>query len=178
MELEVTGKFPPQVAGTLYRTGPSHYKVDTENGEFALSHWFDGFTQIYRFKLVADDNGGCRVYYSSRRQTDELVDQVRKTGSLDGIITFGQQRDPCMSLFQKVKSVFRPTGLGKSPGFSNVGATITANMPGMPKNRLTGLTDNTQIKLSDLETLEPVGVTDQSSLHPSLKVRDFSAILA
>jgi torulene dioxygenase len=70
----------------------------------------------------------------------------------------------------------------------NVGVTITTNSSGMPSNqsaangidgpskadvRNTGFavlkTDNSQMKTIDIETLEPVGVTEQRQLHPDLK---------
>lgn len=41
VELAVQGKIPACVAGTLYRTGPGHYKLDgTPVGEYKISHWF------------------------------------------------------------------------------------------------------------------------------------------
>jgi torulene dioxygenase len=72
------------------RNGPGNHKLTTETGEFACSHWFDGFSHLYRFELAATPAGNCEVNYSSRRQVDGLIEQVRKTGRLEGI-TFGQK---------------------------------------------------------------------------------------
>ncbi|KKK21384.1 hypothetical protein AOCH_000719 [Aspergillus ochraceoroseus] len=156
IELKVVGTFPPQLAGTLYRTGPGSYKVDSEKGEYARSHWFDGFSQLHRFQIVPDGSGSCRVYYTSRSQVDDLIERARKTGHLDGIITFGQKRDPCVSFFEKVKSVFQPSRPdSRIPGMANVAVTVRPNMPGMPKGTLTNLTDANQIQYSDINTLEP-----------------------
>lgn len=161
----------------MYRTGPGQYKVDTENGEYARSHWFDGFTQLHRFQLIPDDSGGCRVHYNSRRQVDELLEQARKSKDIDGIVTFGQKRDPCMSLFGKVKSRFQPYAPDRShPQLWVVGVTVAAEMPGMPKGTLSSSTDANMIQQAHPETLEPVGVTDQKVLHPELKVGDSSKL--
>ncbi|KAL4865090.1 hypothetical protein BDV12DRAFT_200473 [Aspergillus spectabilis] len=171
-KLKVVGKFPLEVAGTLYRTGPAHYKVDTPKGEYARSHWFDGFSQIHRFQIIPDpdDESTCRVLYTSKSQVDELLEEARKGGSLDNYITFGQKRDPCMSYFEKVKAIFKPADTGKNrPGMANVGVTVRPNMPGYSKGTVTALTDANQIQTLDLETLEPVGVTTQTQLHPDLK---------
>ncbi|KAJ7210652.1 hypothetical protein C8J57DRAFT_1733609 [Mycena rebaudengoi] len=81
---------PAYAAGILLRNGPGNHKLTTETGEFACSHWFDGFSHLYRFELAATPAGDCKVNYSSRRQVDGLIEQVRKTGKLEGV-TFGQK---------------------------------------------------------------------------------------
>jgi torulene dioxygenase len=172
----------------LYRTGPGNHRIkDTAVGDFSCSHWFDGFSHVYRFELIPTGDGFCKVVYSSRRQVDGLIEKVRKTGKLDGI-TFGQKRDPCESVFQKMKTTFAPMLFPsqadrKIPDHSNIGVTIAPNVPGFaptekPKtiaggktpqvNNLICFTDATGIKTIDPETLEPIGVTDQRSLHPDL----------
>ncbi|KAL4992669.1 carotenoid oxygenase [Aspergillus falconensis] len=172
-ELKITGKFPLSLAGTLYRTGPAHYKLDTPSGQYARSHWFDGFSQIHRFEIIPDEERGCcRVTYTSRSQVDELLEEGRKGGNIDKYITFGQKRDPCMSLFEKVKATFLPADATKEkdrPGLSNVGVTVRPNMPGLPRDTITALSDSNQIQYLDLGTLEPVGVTTQKGLHLELK---------
>src|SRR5277367_4361056 len=106
IELVVKGSIPSIAAGILYRTGPGNHRIkDTASGDFSCSHWFDGFTHVYRFELIPTANGSCKVVYSSRRQVDGLIEKVRKTGKLDSI-TFGQKRDPCESIFQKMKTTF------------------------------------------------------------------------
>lgn len=97
------------------RTGPAQREVDG----FKLSHWFDGFTKIYRFHLIPENNGACKVLYNSRCQVDAQLERVRRTGRLDGI-TFAQKRDPCVSFFGKLQAVFEPSR-GGDPADSNVG---------------------------------------------------------
>lgn len=176
VELMVKGIIPPFAAGTLFRTGPSHHKIsDGANGDFACSHWFDGFTRIYRFEMSATPEGSCKVMYSSRGQVDDLIDEVRKTGKMSGI-SFGQKKDPCETYFQKLKQTFEPSGLSKSAGMSNIGVTIAPNVAGMEEiitgdtmiKNLVTFTDNAIIKKLDPTTLEPMGVIDQTALHPEL----------
>jgi torulene dioxygenase len=103
VELPIKGTIPAAVAGTLYRTGPGTFKV--EGSDFECDHWFDGFAHVHRFQIEAQPDGACKVFYNSRRQNDALVEHARKHGNLDGV-SFGQKRDPCESLFQKMKTSF------------------------------------------------------------------------
>ncbi|PWY92831.1 carotenoid oxygenase [Aspergillus heteromorphus CBS 117.55] len=179
LELPIIGTFPSCLAGTLYRTGPGTYKVP--DSKFQLSHWFDGFTHLHRFQLVAKPKGGCKVFYTSRRQVDAMIEEARKLGSLKDI-TFGQKRDPCESIFHKVKSIFLPAINKLDPVLVNSGVTVFANAPVAPPHlkaterpesvqfhNLTTLTDANVIKHINPDTLEPLGVTQQTTLHPSLK---------
>jgi torulene dioxygenase len=188
IDLAIKGSFPAAVAGILYRTGPGNHRLkDTAKGDFKIDHWFDGFAHIYRFELIPTADGSCRVLYSSRRQTDGLVEKIRKTGKLEQI-TFGQKRDPCESIFQKMKTTFAPMlfrsqGDDDIPDHSNIAVTIAPNVPGFGNrekskvvegdkrpqvNNLVCFRDASGIKTIDPETLEPMGVTDQRSLHPDL----------
>ncbi|KAL3457464.1 carotenoid oxygenase [Aspergillus heterothallicus] len=178
IELQVVGSLPNQLAGTLYRIGPGTYKV--KGSHFQLSHWFDGFSFVHRFELVPQSTTGtCKVLYNSRGQVDALVEEARKSRTLKGI-TFGQKRDPCESIFRKVKSIFHPPFSSKDPGLVNAGVTLHANAPGVPEilrarpdgarfRSLASLTDANVLKHIDPETLEPIGVTRQSDLHYDLK---------
>ncbi|KAE8382961.1 carotenoid oxygenase [Aspergillus bertholletiae] len=161
VELAVTGCIPSYAAGVLYRTGPGKYKVDGENGDtFQVSHWFDGFSETHRFRLVGSDatQPSMRVFYNSRFSTDYLMEEARKTGRLEKI-SFGQKRDPCKTVFQKAQSEFSPDpssanmrGLDKpvgenqlavfqkaqgelnpDPSSANIGVTLSVNMPGLDK---------------------------------------------
>ncbi|CEO60624.1 hypothetical protein PMG11_05241 [Penicillium brasilianum] len=182
VELAVTGRIPAYAAGTLYRTGPGKSQVETEEGQtFHISHWFDGFSQTHRFQIIdSGESESTRVLYNSRFATDELVEYVRKTGSL-ARLGFGQKRDPCKSVFNKVQSEFEPPS---GPSGSNVGVTLSVNMPGLdvqPEDESTerwgsakgirtlyAKTDYNKFKKLDPETLEPIGLASQESLHPEL----------
>lgn len=177
VELTVKGEIPYYAAGVLYRTGPLGYKAKTIDGKtWSAKHWFDGFSGIHRFQIdFPDANGPAKVQYRSRRTVDEYLETVRKTGKVD-CTTFGPQRDPCESYFKKVSSMFT-----SSRDTKNVGVTLSINMPGggfqksMVNGHTNGIvtlhakTDSSQLKKIDPETLQPLGLVDQSILHPDLK---------
>ncbi|KAJ5720859.1 uncharacterized protein N7483_008793 [Penicillium malachiteum] len=183
VELSVTGHIPAYAAGTLYRTGPGKSQIETENGElFKLSHWFDGLSQTHRFQIISDDDSQTRVLYNSRFSTDDMLESIRKTGSF-GRPGFGQNRDPCKEAFKKVETEFEPR---QSLSTSNIGVTLSVNMPGFKKpsdeeessaerwadskgiRNLYAKTDFNAFKKLDPETLEPIGMATQASLHPDL----------
>lgn len=139
---------------------------------------------MHKFDLTSASKGDkdvCdSVEYSSYCQVDELIEQARKTGRLDGI-TFGQKRDPCDTFYQKVKTVFKPI-LPSSTHTANVGVALRDVLPvealnategqtrsGSSSRRLLTVTsDHYVTKQFDADTLEPLGVTKQAHLHPSL----------
>ena len=163
----------------------------TDNGNgFQASHWFDGFTQVHRFLILppTEENPSTKVLYNSRRTVDGLVERVRKSGRLDGF-SFGQKRDPCQSFFKKLSSMF----VASTPAYEptkgradtrNVGVTLSLNTPGLPSpesqavisgrdtnsgtSTLINKTDASVYQLLDPETLEPIGVADQTVLHKEL----------
>lgn len=175
----MTGHIPDYAAGVLYRTGPGKYTVDTENGDtFKISHWFDGFNQTHRFQIYAPDesHASTRVFYNSRFSTDLLIEEVRKTGSLEKLSS-GQKRDPCRTVFHKVQTSYAPEN---DPSYHNIGVTLSVNMPGLGHEtgdrarnasgikNLYAKTDASHYKQIDPETLEPIGLAAQKDLHPEL----------
>ncbi|KAI1751365.1 carotenoid cleavage dioxygenase 1 [Xylaria castorea] len=185
VELQVTGSIPSWAAGTLYRTGPGGYNVEnTPKGTFKTTHWFDGFAHTHRFEIIADPDdpkGLVRVQYSSRHQAEDYVDAIRKTGRAPGL-SFGQRQDPCIGIFGKVMSVFKREEPRPTPGSENVCVAVHADMPGFTsrsehessghrgKNNMLYLTtDSNLIQEISPETLEPIGLARQHSLHPLLK---------
>jgi len=177
VQLNVKGAIPAYAAGVLYRTGPGSYKVDTEKGTtFALSHWFDGHNEVHRFELRPAEDGTMRVFYNSRHTVDERINIIKKTGSLKGF-TFGQKNDPCKSYFKKFMSFFDSSDVrGSTP--PNVGVTLSVNMPGFDGQThgqpsaieaLHTKTDASLYQKIDPQTLEPIGIAKQESLHPDLK---------
>lgn len=184
----MTGTIPAYAAGTLYRTGPGSYQVETHKGNtFSTSHWFDGFTQVHRFQIIVppESPSAVRVLYNSKTNVDALIEQIRRTGDLNGFC-FGQKRDPCESYFKKMTSLFVPAvtsllGLdSKDESLSNTGVTVSPNFPGLESSRPTDTlqtpqlkslwlkSDTKTLKEIDPETLEPIGIADQKKLHPSL----------
>lgn len=105
--------------------------------------------------------------------------------------TFGAKRDPCLSLFQKIQSVFTPllrSKPGLAPNAANVSVSLSPNFPGLSRTgerreteepvpisrgkrhvaNLANKTDSAVMQMIDPETLEPIGLVRQRSLHPSL----------
>lgn len=171
------GTIPPYAAGTLYRTGPGKSQVETKDGQlFQLSHWFDGFSQTHRFQILASKDS-TRVLYNSRFSTDALIEHIRTTGDMHRF-GFGQKRDPCKSVFNKVQTEYVPPS---GPNSMNIGVTLSVNMPGLDPQlnesterwangirSLYAKTDYNGFKKLDPETLEPIGLANQQSLHPDL----------
>ncbi|SPO07108.1 related to beta-carotene 15,15`-dioxygenase [Cephalotrichum gorgonifer] len=130
IELKVVGEIPAWAYGSLYRTGPGVSEIETEaakGGMFRFSHWFDGLAHTHRFEIVAsgaeadgenvgtngDGEGigakaadGVRVFYSSRRQSDRMMEHIKANGTLRST-SFGQKADPCVGILGKFMSVFR-----------------------------------------------------------------------
>lgn len=176
----MTGNIPAYAAGTLYRTGPGKSQVETEDGQlFKLAHWFDGFSQTHRFQIiVTNDDRSVRVLYNSRFSTDALIEKVRKEGYMIG---FGDERDPCKEVFNKVQTEYVPPSI---PSEKNIGVTLSINMPGLDTpseedsaerwsdskgvRTLYAKTDYNAFKKLDPETLEPIGLASQQDLHPDL----------
>ncbi|KAI1161211.1 carotenoid oxygenase [Nemania serpens] len=182
--LKVTGSIPSWAAGTLYRTGPGGYNVEnTPRGTFKTTHWFDGFAHTHRFQIIADPRyprEPVRVEYTSRHQAEDYVESIRKTGRLLGL-SFGQRQDPCVGIFGKIMSVFRREEPEPAPASANVCVTVHTDLPGFTSNSrkersghrgnksLYLATDASIIQEILPETLEPIGLARQHSLHPLLK---------
>lgn len=174
------GNIPAYTAGTLYRTGPGKSQVETKDGQlFQVSHWFDGFSQTHRFQILSSEDS-TRVLYNSRFGTDALLEHVRTTGEV-GKFGFGQKRDPCKSVFKKVQTEYVPPIV---PDSVNIGVTLSVNMPGLDHDpngsnerwangirTLYAKTDYNGFQKLDPETLEPIGLASQQSLHPDLAGR-------
>ncbi|OAA65049.1 Carotenoid oxygenase [Cordyceps fumosorosea ARSEF 2679] len=177
--LKVQGSIPEWAAGSLYRTGPGQSSVETDsNGTYNISHWFDGLAHSHKFDIVppAAPGGQTSVMYSSRRQSERLEQHIKKRGKR-GSPSFGQRADPCMGIFSKAMGVFAPRDQYNNnvvlvPNFPSIDkerkpAKETGHRPDLDNLYIT--TDTAGLQKIDPQTLEPLGYTDQSSLHPDLK---------
>ena len=111
-----------------------------------------------------------------------MLERIRREGKNDSF-TFGAKYDLCTSYFQKVQSFFKPVPKIKEPDQINMSVTLSANFPGLntiggrlnqasAKNQIVSLCNKTDIsyfQMLDPQTLEPIGLAQQTSLHPSLK---------
>ncbi|TQW00099.1 carotenoid oxygenase 2 [Cordyceps javanica] len=177
--LKVKGSIPEWAAGTLYRTGPGQSSVETNaNGTYNISHWFDGLAHSHKFDIMPPTTlgGQASVVYSSRRQSERLEQHIKETGKRYSP-SFGQRADPCMGIFSKAMGIFAPRDQ------YNNNVVLLPNFPGIDEGRKTTgqtghrpvlknlyiSTDTSGLQKVDPQTLEPLGYTDQSSLHPDLK---------
>src|SRR5687767_5745202 len=85
--LEVDGRLPSWLRGTLVRNGPARY----EAGEARFEHWFDGLAMLHAFSF-----GRGRVSYANRF----LRSSAYKAAVDEGVIRFNEfATDPCRAIF-------------------------------------------------------------------------------
>jgi torulene dioxygenase len=107
-----------------------------------------------------------------------MIARIKKNGNRDDV-SFGAKYDPCVSLFQKLQSVFKQAPK-ESPDDLPSAVTLSANFPGLSSigkkasghsgpMTLCSKTDNSTFQMLNPETLEPIGVAQQSVLHPDLR---------
>ncbi|PFH57062.1 hypothetical protein XA68_15579 [Ophiocordyceps unilateralis] len=138
------------------------------------------------------------VIYSSRRQSDEYVEHIRRVGWRSST-SFGQRADPCVGIFAKLMSLFVPRRMNTNviclpnlPGLPSVGSCATEKTSPPPiSSSSTTTTTTTTTKADDArqrtgtksifistdhaylqeispDTMEPLGYTSQHALHPDL----------
>lgn len=171
--MDVKGHIPSWAAGTLFRTGPGQSSVETCKGTHYVSHWFDGFAHSHKFDISpSEGDAGCAtVIYSSRRQAEAFVEDIKRNGWLSST-SFAQRADPCVGIFSKAMSVFKPLQRNNS-------VVVERNVPGLETTgksaddtatkNLFVLTDNSALAEVDPRTLEALSYTDTSKFHPDLK---------
>jgi len=94
--LEIEGRVPRWLAGSLYRIGPAKFEV----GERSVNHWFDGFSMLHRFS-IADGH----ISYANRFLQSRAYRAATETGE----ISFSEfATDPCRSLFRRLVAAFKP----------------------------------------------------------------------
>ena len=150
--------------------------MDTDSGKtHYVSHWFDGLAHTHRFDIVPDSSGGASVTYSSRRQADGLIKDIRRRG-WRSTISFGQRADPCMGLFAKAQALFQAAQSDIS--LSNNNVTVLPGLAGLSsgadKTKPAASSffigsDTATLQELDPRTLEPVRYVRQTALHPDLE---------
>ena len=128
----MSGNIPVWAVGSLFRTGPGVYKVEgTPVGTFYTSHWFDGLAHTHRFDITPDGEGRVKVFYSSRRQSNEMMEHIRASGDRK-FFSFGQRRDPCLGMFAKIMSSWRAMRAGPDDkSIENISVVVHTDMPGL-----------------------------------------------
>lgn len=118
------------------------------------------------------------MLYSSRRQSDKYVEHVQKHGQRQ-TISFAQKCDPCIGIFGKFMSSWRPAKTRHViSAIENVGVIVQLDVPVLHSSNRTNDrknkptiwlgTDNNQLRELDFETLNPLDIHLQDEFHPSL----------
>ncbi|KAF7346494.1 Dioxygenase [Mycena sanguinolenta] len=183
--LPMTGTIPAYAAGVLYRNGlgPRDVHADKDGRRvYRVSHWFDNLSQVHRFEIhpPSATNPNVTVSHNSRLTCDKVVERIKREARRTEF-TFGPDRDPCQTLFQKAQCFFRPQPKD-SPSSLCIGVAFAPNLPGLDAkakrsekgvdSKLTtlfNLSDHDMMQSLDPRTLEPLGVAEQRVLHPALK---------
>ncbi|KAF7975245.1 hypothetical protein HWV62_10104 [Athelia sp. TMB] len=185
VDLQIHGEIPSWLGGVLYRTGPGTTRIPTTADSskfFDVQHWFDGLALHHRFEIFP---GGERVSYRSHSGSEDLQQRIADSGEYP-IISFGQQADPCRSIFRKFFTTFQTMRSlatdNPTPSGVNVSVTLTPNMPGwdgitsnlpLPATAtgvryLVAKTDANTLQLLDPITLEPLKVATYQDIDPRL----------
>ncbi|KAJ6508593.1 putative beta-carotene dioxygenase [Mycena sanguinolenta] len=185
VSLLITGTIPAYAAGVLYRNGlgPRDVHADKDGRRvYRVSHWFDNLSQVHRFQIhpPSATNPNVTVSHNSRLTCDKAVERIKREARRTEF-TFGPDRDPCQTIFQKAQCFFHPQPKD-SPSSLGIGVAFAPNFPGLDKkakrsekgvdSKLTtlfNLSDHDIVQSLDPRTLEPLGIAEQRVLHPALK---------
>ncbi len=96
LALEVGGRLPPWLEGTLLRNGPARFEV----GRDRYRHWFDGHAMLHAFTIRSGV-----VEYRNRFLRSRTHEQAMEEGR---IVRSEFATDPCRSIFGRVMATFRP----------------------------------------------------------------------
>jgi len=134
-QLNIQGKVPQWLAGSLFRTGPSKFELENQS----YNHWFDGLAMLHKFAFY-DGN----VRYACRMVKSDSYQKATDNGKV-GVGEFAT--DPCKTLFQKVLSYFQAPAL-----------TDNANISIIKYDDVIAATTETPLPVVfDPETLETLG---------------------
>lgn len=137
LTLDVEGRIPPWVRGTLVRNGPGQFEV----GHKQIRHWFDGYAMLHAFHI---EEG--RVSYSNRFLRSKAYLDDTAAGRIHYM---GFAQDPCRALFRKVMTLFRA-----DPGNN---AVVNVTRLG---DEFIAMTEAPLTVRFDPRTLETLGVLD------------------
>ncbi len=92
--LDVDGRLPQWLQGTLVRNGPAQFDV----GDRTFNHWFDGLGMLHAFTI-----GQGRVGYANRF----LRSSAYRAAKEEGIIRYSEfATDPCPAIFNGAQATF------------------------------------------------------------------------
>jgi beta,beta-carotene 9',10'-dioxygenase len=155
--LDVRGRLPGWLAGTLIRNGPGTFSV----GEQSYRHWFDGLAMLHRFTI-----SGGRVSYANRF----LHNQAYQSARAEGRIAFSEfATDPCRSLFGRVMAVFDPR-ITDSAKVSI--AKIAGKFTALAETPIQVIFDPETLASAGVFQYEPRTVGQMTTVHPHFEGED------
>ncbi|ODM91952.1 Beta,beta-carotene 15,15'-monooxygenase [Orchesella cincta] len=155
------GTIPTWLQGELIRNGPGIQKI----GNDSYTHIFDGLAILHKFTLKDG-----KANYQSRALRS---DAYKKNMEANRIVVseFGTHavRDPCQSLFGRLKSDFSAVGslFGKTQSENDITDNCCVNV-GYYGDQLYSMTETNFVRRVDPETLETLG--------PKTNIGNFVAI--
>jgi len=147
--LNVTGKIPDWLSGTLIRNGPIKVTVNGQTND----HWFDGLAMLHAFSFHEG-----HVNYSNKFLRSDAYHTVFDKGSLD---YGGFASDPCRSLFKKFLTFLIPRS---DSAIQNANVNVAKFA-----NEYVALTEVPLPVKFDIETLDTLGVLDYQDELPKDK---------
>lgn len=147
--LDITGRIPNWLSGTLVRNGPTKVTV---NGQSNV-HWFDGLAMLHAFSFKEG-----QINYTNKFLRSDAYHTVFEEGSLN---YGGFASDPCRSLFKRFLTFFIPDSY-LAVHNANVNVAKLAD-------EYIALTEVPLPVKFDPQTLETLGVLDYQDLLPKDK---------
>ncbi len=144
--LDISGKVPTWLSGTLVRTGPIKVTVNGKTNE----HWFDGLAMLHAYSF---NNG--KINYSNKFLRSDAYRSVFENGSLH---YEGFAQDPCRSIFRKFLTFLFPSSQTPIQN-ANVNVTKLAE-------QYVALTEVPLPVRFDPQTLETLGVLNYQDELP------------
>ena len=96
-DLEVEGRLPRWLTGTLLRNGPALFEI----GEESFNHWFDGLAMLHAFAFT-----GGRVSYRNRFLRSSAYTAWKREGRIKySELATDPAPDPCRQIFSGVSSL-------------------------------------------------------------------------
>ena len=147
--LDMTGKIPDWLSGTLMRNGPIKVTVNEQSN----AHWFDGLAMLHSFSFHEG-----HVKYSNKFLRSNAYHTVFDQGSLN---YGGFASDPCRSVFKHFLTFLIPRS---NPATHNANVNVAKLA-----NEYVALTEVPLPVKFDVQTLDTLGVLDYQDELPKDK---------
>lgn len=139
-KLQIKGKLPSWLQGTLLRTGPAKFHT---NNNIWISNWFDGLSMVYSFKFEKDS-----IKYTNKFLYTNDYSRVKDTNKMNyrGYLSNGP-----LNLFNKIAQL-----LSSKYNIFNLMPNTNVNIS-MLVNKPVALTEIPYPVQFDLDTLQTIG---------------------